>query len=66
MVLRLIVAVLALVAIGYSAVSLAATHKVEGICCSYDTQCPAAHHCVFRVGDDCSTGRTGYCEPVPR
>ena len=65
MILKVILAVFASAAIGYSAVPLVAEQKVEEICCSDDGQCPTAYHCVFRIGDDCSAQRTGYCEPVP-
>lgn len=66
MAVKLILAGLALSAISYSAVPLFASDRIEGTCCSDDTQCPTAHHCAFSPGDDCSSSRTGYCVPVPR
>jgi hypothetical protein len=64
--LRVILAVLASAAIGYSAVPLVASQEIEGVCCSNDGHCPTAYHCVIKIGVDCSSQQTGYCEPVPR
>jgi len=66
MVLKVIVALFVSVAIGYSAAPLMASRQIEGICCSNDGHCPEGYFCVFKVGDDCSSQRTGYCEPVPQ
>ena len=66
MILKVILAVFASAAIGYSAVPLVASQTIEATCCSDDGHCPTAYQCVFKIGVDCSSQRTGYCEPVPR
>lgn len=63
---KLILATLASAAIAYSAAPLLAAPKIEGTCCTDDGHCPTDYQCVFRAGDDCSSQRKGYCEPMPR
>lgn len=66
MILRVILAVSASVAIAYSAAPLLAAHVIEATCCENDGHCATGYQCVFKVGDTCSSPRTGFCEPVPR
>ncbi len=66
MMVKVILAVTALVAVGYSAAPLFASQSIGGTCCADDGHCSDDEYCEFRVGNDCATGRTGYCVPIPR
>jgi len=65
MLLKVILGLAASVAIGYSAAPLVSSESIEGICCADDGHCALDQYCEFRVGDDCSAGRKGYCVPIP-